>query len=423
MVNRLAGSLATSIAAQLGITDDDAKQRLARVFTEALAPPDPPGPPKSNAERASALVARLRQIAELATRVAQGVSGEPIRSIIGTSLDADSAKAKPAPSTNDILREAFEALALPATAPVPALAAVTAPGPATPSDARTVANPALPAIASGGDTPLGRILTRAALVDAQRSPSTAPAVPAAASTADIAPAAAPRPSALEAFVHAFAAALGRDDAQPPAHHDGADSSSVSAALPAQPASPGPSVLPVAFSIAPEVTAIVPHVPAPAHVPSPQPVDANAIVDQVLRGISLRTSDGSSTLRLQLVPENLGDVSVKLVVTGGRVDASITAHSVEAQSALAGGHVQLARALSEAGLKLQSFSVGLAGGAFADARDHANQRSWTRSSSRRIDGVDLADVDESSETSLLAVPTFGPPIYTARPNQWGLEYLV
>lgn len=192
--------------------------------------------------------------------------------------------------------------------------------------------------------------------------------------------------------------------------------------PAQPMTPGPPVLPVAFSIAPEVTAIVPHVPAPAHAPLPQPVDANAIVDQVLRGISLRTWDGSSTLRLQLAPENLGDVSVRLIVTGGRVDASITAHSVEAQSALAGGHVQLARPLSEAGLKLQSFNVGVAG-AFADARDHVNQRSWTRSSSRRIDGVDAADVDEPSETSLLAVPTFGLPIYTARPNQWGVEYLV
>ena len=44
-------------------------------------------------------------------------------------------------------------------------------------------------------------------------------------------------------------------------------------------------------------------------------------------------------------------------------------------------------------------------------------------SRRIDGVDAAAGDAPSETSLLAVPTFGPPIYTARPNQWGVEYLV
>ena len=183
-------------------------------------------------------------------------------------------------------------------------------------------------------------------------------------------------------------------------------------------------MPFATPVAHDAGTIVPTPPTPPPLPqNAQGPDANAIVDQVLRGVSLRTSDGSSTVRLRLVPENLGDVSVKLVVTGGSVDASITAHSVDAQNALAGGQAQLARTLADAGLKLQSFSVGLAGGSFADAREQAHQQSWTRSSARRIGGVESVDVDGNDDASLVASPTFGPPIYAAHPNHWGFDYLV
>ncbi|MEO7040331.1 MAG: flagellar hook-length control protein FliK [Candidatus Elarobacter sp.] len=410
-MNRLAGSLAASLAAMLGISVDSAKARLTQVFTEALASPAGTGPP-TDAQRASTLVARFRQMAELATRVANGDQGQPIRSIAGNSLDANSAKATPAPSPDSILRDALAALATPASPLVTARAVATPLTAANASDGRTVASAPLEAISSAGDTPLGRILTRAVLADPSRSASSA-------ATSEEA-----HSNALDAFVHAFTSALARESPRATPNRDGGEPTAT-VGFPSQPPSAATSrALPFAIPVARDVAAIAPPVPASSLPQSAQqPVDPNAIVDQVLRGISLRTADGSSTLRLRLVPENLGDVSITLVVNGGRVDASITAHSVDAQSALAGGQNQLARTLAEAGLKLQSFSVGLAGGAFADARDQANQRSWTRSSSRRIGGVDAADVDEPGDSSLLAVPSFGPPIYTARPDQWGVEYLV
>src|ERR1700736_755060 len=80
IVAKLASSLAASVAAQLGISPQAALQRLTQAFTQALQSTGT-GPPGSHADRASSLVSRLRQIAELATRVTNGDSGQSIRTI------------------------------------------------------------------------------------------------------------------------------------------------------------------------------------------------------------------------------------------------------------------------------------------------------------------------------------------------------
>jgi hypothetical protein len=448
VIAKLASSLATSVAAQLGISPQAALERLTQAFTQALQSPGT-GPPGSNAERASSLVSRLRQIAELATRVTNGDSGHSIRTIAGTSLDAETAKANPAPTTDSILRSALGALAAPAS-PVPdpalvasastAAAASVAPAssPVAPAagDGRIVALPGVvQAVASAGDTPLGRILTRAMLLDTQpsapagavradapanRSTNDAPASAAASHLA--APSSTPNDlaNALDAFVHAFTNAVARNDAAP--RSEPAAVAPLTAPAPNVPAMPPQTPMPFAIPIAHDTVPAAPLQPAPAS-PQPQHADANAVVDQLLRGMAIRTTDGQSEVRLRLVPENLGDVSVKLIVSGGSVDASITAHTADAQSALAGAQNQLAKTLADAGLKLQSFTVGLAG-EFAGNRDQSRPNdAWNRPGWRRIGGLHSVDTDESDETSLLAVPSFGPPIYAASPALRHLNYLV
>jgi hypothetical protein len=425
VIARMASSLAASVAAQLGITTQAAQQRLTQAFTQALQPSGA-GPPGSNAERASSLVARFRQIAELATRVTNGDTGQPIRLIAGTSLDADAAKATPAPDTDRILRDALNALGTPA-API---ADPTTLAPA--GDGRTVAQaPLSPAIAAGGDTLLGRILTRAVLADDSRptpvvTPLAGAAQPAdvlttASATARAAGGGAASGALLDTFVQAFAGALARSDATK-GHGDASPAPLVATAAPIQSSLATQPTTPYAIPIARDVLSAVPPAPAPA-LPQPQHVDANAVIDQILRGMAIRTTDGQSEVRLRLVPEQLGDVSVKLIVSAGSVDASITAHTADAQNALAGAQTQLAKSLADAGLKLASFNVGLAG-SFADARDHANPNgSWNRSSTRRIGGLHSTDVDETADPSLLAVPSFGPPIYSANRSLGALNYLV
>ena len=433
LVTRLASSLATSVAAQLGISPQEAQQRLTQAFTQALQPNDT-GPPKTNAERASSLVSRLRQIAELATRVTNGETGQPIRLIAGQRSDADEAKAKTAPQPDSILRDALAALAAPTS---PALGTTTtsaAPvAPAAASDGRTVAlsDPAQ-AIAAGGDTPLGRILTRAVVAGEQRSTGTGGKLPVAANGTA---ANAAGDGTVDAFLHAFASALARaDGTSPNANASGANavaSYDLAATAPAaradddrtatSPSTTTTTATPFAIPVANDAAPVAPPAPA-ATLPYAQPVDANAVVDQMLRGVAIRTTDGQSEVRLRLVPENLGDVSVKLVVSGGSVNASIVAHTAEAQTALAGGAAQLAKTLADAGLKLQSFSVGLAGG-FADARDQSRPHdSGTRSNPRRIGGLRSTETDEPDDASLIAAPGTGPSIYSPHRMPWALEYL-
>ncbi|HTD38894.1 MAG TPA: hypothetical protein VK669_15390, partial [Candidatus Limnocylindrales bacterium] len=213
LIARLASSLATSVAAQLGVTPQEAKQRLTQAFTQALQPSET-GPPRSNAERASSLVSRLRQIAELATGVTNGETGHTIRLIAGQRSDADEAKAKTAPQPDSILRDALAALAAPAS-PLPGATDPSAApvAPAAASDGRTVAL-AIPtqAVATGGDTPLGRILTRAVLAGEQKTSPPAQTASQLASSPNAGAAASTGTNAVDAFVQAFASALARADA-------------------------------------------------------------------------------------------------------------------------------------------------------------------------------------------------------------------
>jgi len=358
--------------------------------------------------------------------VTNGDQGQPIRQIAGNSSDAETAKANPAPNPDSILREALDALAA-TTTPRAANAAPASAAPA--GDGRTVAFAPLQAIASGGDTPLGRILTRAALADPSRAAAVdAPNGGASRRLTGVQPLADPvlgasAAAATEAFVSAFASALAHADAGTARRGSDLASAGVTT-VPAAPA--GATAQPVASFALPtahDAVSIAPPAP-PQTMPQPQHVDANAVVDQILRGMAIRTTDGQSEVRLRLVPEQLGDVSIKLVVSGGSVDASITAHTADAQSALAGAQTQLAKSLADAGLKLQSFSVGLAGGGFADPRDPSrpNDQS-TRPAARRIGAVTAVDADAPPDPSLLAVPSFGPPIYAANPALGALNYLV
>lgn len=424
IITQLASSLATSVATQLGISPQAAQARLTQAFSQALQPTDT-GPPGSNAERASTLATRFRQIAELATRVTNGDQGQPIRSIAGNSSDAETAKANPAPNPDSILNDALQALAA-------ASSTVTAAA----SDGRTVAISPLDAIAAGGDTPLGRILTRATLSDPTRTtpvdtPITGPshglggsAQPG--SNPALTPIAVIGSSdAVDAFVTAFSSALARGDEAGMQRHGADLAPDLATATPSSQTDTA-SQQPIASFALPsahDAVAIAPPAPPPT-LPQGSNVDANAVVDQMLRGLAIRTTDGQSEVRLRLVPEQLGDVSIKLIVSGGSVDASITAHTVDAQNALAGAQPQLAKSLADAGLKLQSFSVGLAGGDFADPRDQSrsDDRS-TKPALRRIGAFDAVDADTAPDATLLAVPSFGPPIYAANPALGALNYLV
>ncbi len=92
------------------------------------------------------------------------------------------------------------------------------------------------------------------------------------------------------------------------------------------------------------------------------VDPSAIVEQVIRSMAMRTqSDGTSEVRMRLVPEHLGGITLSLKVDGSNVSATAVAQNADVRNALVAHQQQLARSLADSGLKLTSFSVNLSGG--------------------------------------------------------------
>jgi flagellar hook-length control protein FliK len=92
------------------------------------------------------------------------------------------------------------------------------------------------------------------------------------------------------------------------------------------------------------------------------VDPSAIVEQVVRSMAMRTqSDGTSEVRMRLVPEHLGSVTLSLKVDGSNVSATAVAQNADVRNALVSHQQQLARSLADAGLKLTGFTVNLGGG--------------------------------------------------------------
>jgi flagellar hook-length control protein FliK len=129
-----------------------------------------------------------------------------------------------------------------------------------------------------------------------------------------------------------------------------------------------------------------------------PVDPSAIIEQVVKGMSMRTqSDGTSEVRMRLSPDNLGAVTLKLTVDGSNVSATALAQNSDVRNALVAHQHQLARSLADAGLKLTGFTVNLSGG---DAGNDRNNRDRTSGFGRHyaIHEVTAAGQTDSTDSS-------------------------
>jgi flagellar hook-length control protein FliK len=455
IVNQLATTLASQFAGAFAGDPTQIRAQLQAAFASALAPPGT-GPPVSIADSASALAQRFRQVAEAAAGVS-GETGQSNRLFAGSNSDAaTTAGVAPAPNlTNGPGPTTADSTLSGANTGTASLTAPLA------GDGKSVAFAQLaPALGSNGETPIGRVLARAILAQQAATPNPTalaglpvpvqpvPALLPTQTTASVAaaliaatngnPSDAPGSAtgspaalspALTAFLGSFSSALAVADGTPtvplPKSSNG-DGSSSNALL----------AVPASSLNAPTISAFMPvqapfsidalNANAPQFVPptASQPaVDPNSVVDQVLRGAFLRTDGTTSHVRLSLVPENLGDVSVRLTVNGGTVSAQILAQTPAAHDALLAGQSQLTRSLADAGLKLTSFNVSLAGGFTSFQQQQQQSTANPQSSGRRmlIGGIDsVASVDD--DPALMAMPTFGPPIL-ANANAGSLNYLV
>ena len=138
--------------------------------------------------------------------------------------------------------------------------------------------------------------------------------------------------------------------------------------------------------------------------SQTPVDANAVIEQLVKSMVMRTdAQGSSVIQLHLQPENLGDVTMKITVTGSQISANVVAANADVRNTLMSNHQQLARSLADAGLTLSGFSVDVSGG--NAGRDRQNN-DRTAGFGRRYTVHELSGASESETPALAAL---GPSI--------------
>jgi flagellar hook-length control protein FliK len=388
-----------------------------------------------------------------------GETGQSNRLFAGSISDAaTTAGVQPAPQTSDNDPTPADSMANDAAA---LLASLTA----SQGDGKTVATNGAPVVGSNGDTLLGRILTRAAQSSqsapaAQQTSGTAASGPLSLTVSALAQATAAldngaatsAPVATDTSVAAIQRAVVNAEAQAVVNSGSAPVTTSSAATPPAlspavlafvkafsdaiaSANAAPTTKTIASdtdpgsllqttdlsSQAPTIGAFAPvqasaqndavstdGSQSPASLPSQTTVDPNLVVSQLLHGLSLNTVDTTSTVRMRLVPEELGDVSVKLTIEGSSVSAQVMAQTPAAHDALVAGQGQLARAFEDAGLKLTSFNVDLAGG-FASFQQQQQQQSSQQGAPNGHPLLGGVDTPETDDGSLTAAPNFGPPV--------------
>lgn len=407
IIDRVAKQVSDMLARASGNASNTPRRRtLERALAAALAPPGTsPRGQAGTAEvlslsKGAALEHRLANLLRAVTRELKN-AGQQSR-FSGPVLDANSAKEIPAQQqTKDptgmqpqspagslafaesILRSVVQQLhnAAPQT-------------PQTPQTPQAAQTPA-PAITVASADVLGRMLARAAKAD----PSADPPVSASSSQ----PGAPVSPSDLFARLMTVIAQTANENTS---HQDSGHSSqsafSQNALAQTHHASSPANTAPVPAFASAVNAASAPAVQPVASAPTPYAMDPQSVIEQVVKGIVLRNSGATSEVRMRLQPDHLGDVSLKLTVTGNTISANIIAQNANVRDLLMQNQQQLARTLSEAGLSLGQFSVDVSGGnpGFSQ-RQTAQHRSLSRAGTLHFDTL--------PEDDTWADARFGPPV--------------
>ncbi|MGZ3540725.1 MAG: flagellar hook-length control protein FliK [Vulcanimicrobiaceae bacterium] len=438
VVDRISQQLADSAARALGKPlDTDVRTQLRRAFANALAPPGT-SPPAASSEQASALGERLRTLLGTLAREAEN-AGQQNR-FSGKILDADSARELPAPQTKSTAGDittaqiASFARSLLSNAAASLQASLPASLPSTPATLTQQA-PVLQALAQAVHpvpqqsvapaVPLpdiiGRMLARAARADAQLNGATPLASAASATTATGAHAttATPSPSALfERLLATIANAnAGGNDAQSDADPHASTANRTLPAMPVNIASKDDGSHVFGAQLA-STSTTAPADSTTQSVATPYtPVDAQAVIEQVVKGIVMRNSGSSSEVRMRLSPDHLGDVSLKLTVDGGTINATMVAQNADVRDMLLTNQHQLARSLAEAGLSLGSFSVDVSGNQTGGSGQQ-QQQTFANHHGRLGHAIDSSETGEQ-----WLEPRFGPTLVPSSQNPWLLNTLV
>ncbi len=414
LAQQIAGAVQQQLPAQTSATASARlKSSLVQSIANALAPPGN-APPGNATDQVAALAQRLRQLIARIAGDAKNTAGQQ-NDIAGKILDANSAKEIPAQRKSetastqvdsDSLARALLNSVLSKPTPV-----ATQSGPQTPaapapnvpvSQAQAIPAPSQTQItvANAPDL-LARMLVRAAGVDAKINGVSAQGGQTSANSGTDS-----TPSALAARFQNLLASVGTpaDGAGTQSNSNGSNFTRDFTPQSDSKAPASGDATQLGLSVAANTPVSNASFATQTHALTHSAVDANAVVEQVMKSMVMRTNQsGSSEIRLRLNPDNLGEVTMKLTVSGSSISANLVAQNGDVRNALMSNHQQLAQSLSEAGLTLTGFSVDVSGG---DAGRDQN-RDRTGGFGRRYVVHEIGGSSDEAET---AQPTsLGPPI--------------
>ncbi len=369
VIDGIASKLSSALIKATGNAGDaNAQSTLKRALASALAPPGT-SPPGSGTEQAEALAQQLTNIVNRLAGVTNTAGQQS--EFPGANLDAETARETPAQQTKPTTAQPDQGAAAALSAFVESLLNGAASGAAkAAADASAGTQPAQTAQTAQSIPPaqqaalpdfLTRMLTRAANAEAQRGGDTlAGAVQPGASSHQSSATGAPVPSSAMLFERLLAI-VAEQQMGSQSDGDAKDQQDSSGGAAPQTQTTNTAQTPIAAQSASVPAASAQPTAQPASASSYTTIDPQAVIEQIVKGISLQTTGSTSQIQLRLQPEHLGDVSLKITVTGNTINANLVAQNGAVRDVLLSNQQHLARSLAEAGLSLGKFSVDVSGG--------------------------------------------------------------
>jgi flagellar hook-length control protein FliK len=109
----------------------------------------------------------------------------------------------------------------------------------------------------------------------------------------------------------------------------------------------------------------------AETPRTQTLSKAEIINQIVKKAEIVFTDVQSEMRMQLEPENLGRLNLKIAVERGLITAKFTAESYEVKQIIESSFNELKDMLQEKGLEVQNFSVSVG----QDNREYNNNNAF------------------------------------------------
>lgn len=106
-------------------------------------------------------------------------------------------------------------------------------------------------------------------------------------------------------------------------------------------------------------------------PKTQTLSRAEIINQIVKKAEILFTDAQSEMRMQLEPENLGKLTLKIAVERGLITAKFTAENNEVKQIIESSFNELKDMLQEKGLEVQNFSVSVG----QDSRENDNSNAF------------------------------------------------